>query len=328
MMFVTAIQWQLQDQLSGGYHVISRHEYTSYCDDAWYKVLFFYANLELSGDHPEALSCMGHLWYIQCDMQMYLFLPFIILLFSQRRIYGVIAASIPALICVIIRLVYAFHYNFVANTLYPAYPPKNGGIQDVDSYYKPWTRMAPYFIGVAAMLIFPWLDEIFKERKLILSKAAYFSVLLLSCFIMASLVWWPLQDVIHAPQQRWSLLANQMYYALSKPAWGVALALLSFALKYKDESSQRSLIKRFLSLEVYQVLGKLTYLMYLLHLIIFAWWALDLEMPAYYDEWQELLLVIGVWAITAVLALLLWLTMEKPLGTLTTVLMKWIATPK
>lgn len=331
-MFVTAIQWQIQDQLSGGYHVTSRSVYTEYCDESWYKVMFFYANLELSGEHPEALGCMGHLWYIQCDMQMYLLLPWVLLLFVNHKTLGLAASALPVGVCVLIRFIYAFYYDFTANTLYPGYPAKHGGNQDVDSYYKPWTRMSPYFIGVAAMLTFIWIDEEFKNgkrgnsKKLSLPKALYFLCVVTSCFILASLVFWPYQDVVNAPRERWSLLANQMYFALSKPAWGSALALLCFALKYKsDEDGQRSLIKAFLSLSIYQCLGKLTYLMYLLHLIVFAWWALDLELPAYYDEWTEVLLVIGVWAITAFISVILWLFMEKPLSNLTTALLKAVS---
>eukprot|EP01083_Nonionella_stella_P162183 532198_1 len=46
MMFITAIQWQIADQLPYGYHVTSRSTNSDACDQNWYKILFFYANLE------------------------------------------------------------------------------------------------------------------------------------------------------------------------------------------------------------------------------------------------------------------------------------------
>merc|ERR1719242_2764285 len=75
MMFVTAIQWTLADQIPYGYHVLQREQNYAVCKDNWYKILFFYANLGLSSDSTDSnMACMGHLWYIQCDMQMFLLL--------------------------------------------------------------------------------------------------------------------------------------------------------------------------------------------------------------------------------------------------------------
>merc|ERR1712113_229589 len=92
----------------------------------------------------------------------------------------------------------------------------------------------------------------------------------------------------------------------------------------KGDNGQKSMIKAFLSLEIYQPLGKLTYLMYLLHLLVFSWWASDLDFPSYYNEWNELLLVIGVWVIVAIISLILWFVMEKPIANLTNSFSKYI----
>ena len=108
---------------------------------------------------------------------------------------------------------------------------------------------------------------------------------------------------------------------------GVGLGLMTFAFKYLDEDTenngngQKSMVKAFLSLEVWQPLGKLTYVMYLVHLIVYAWWAGDSENPSYYSEWDELLLVIGIWIIVASLGLVLWFVVEKPLNNMVTLFM-------
>ena len=184
--------------------------------------------------------------------------------------------------------------------------------------------MSVYFIGVALMFVMIMIQE--KNKKFVLSKVQYYSTLLLASFIMLSLVVWPYQDVKDQPDNRWSLLSNQFYFAFGRPAWGVAMALLTFALRYMDETKgvrgQQSMIKAFLSLEIYQPLGKLTYMMYLLHLLVFAWWAADLDFPAYYSEWNELLLIIGVWFIVATISVTLWFVMEKPIANMTTLLLK------
>jgi len=83
-------------------------------------------------------------------------------------------------------------------------------------------------------------------------------------------------------------------------------------------------VKAFLSLEVWQPLGKLTYVMYLLHIIVYVWWMNDIVMPTYYTVWSELLLVIGIWSIVASLGLVLWFVVEKPLNNMVTLFMSLI----
>ena len=95
---------------------------------------------------------------------------------------------------------------------------------------------------------------------------------------------------------------------------------MTFAFKYMDEDTentgngQKSMVKSFLSLEIWQPLGKLTYVMYLIHLMVMEWYDADLETATYYAIWDELLLVIGFWFITALIGLVLWFVVEKPVN--------------
>ena len=106
---------------------------------------------------------------------------------------------------------------------------------------------------------------------------------------------------------------------------------MTFAFKYMDEDTendgngQKSMVKAFLSLEIWQPLGKLTYVMYLIHFtLVFPWWLKDKESPTYYSEWNELLLIIGIWAIVASIGLVLWFVMERPMANLVTLFLKWM----
>ena len=108
------------------------------------------------------------------------------------------------------------------------------------------------------------------------------------------------------------------------------MALMTFAFKYMDEDTenngngQKSMVKAFLSLEIWQPLGKLTYTMYLLHVIVYLWLVGDLETPTYYTEWNEFLVVIGVWFVTAFIGVVLWFVVERPLSNIVSLLMERI----
>lgn len=58
MMFVTAIQWQWQDQLPYGYNVWQRSFQTDNCNDGWWQIL-------LTASPIGSNRCMPVLWYIQ-----------------------------------------------------------------------------------------------------------------------------------------------------------------------------------------------------------------------------------------------------------------------
>ena len=91
--------------------------------------------------------------------------------------------------------------------------------------------------------------------------------------------------------------------------------------KENNGNGQKSMVKTFLSLEIWQPLGKLTFVMYLIHYIVYLWWQSELETPIYYSDWNEWLLAMGIWATVALWGLLLWFVVEKPLGNMVTMLL-------
>jgi len=331
MMFATMIQMTLLDQMGYGYHSLPRDYAYNSCKDQWYKILFFYANLTMTRTNNEEQQCMGQLWYIQCDMQMFLLLPILLWVFTKKKMMGIFMTMIPVVICVGIRLYYGFYFHFSANTVAAPYPAEHGSEQGSDSYFKPWTRMSVYFLAVALAMVMIVIDEN-KQRKLVLKAWQYWLCMISASFILLSLVVWPYQDVQHLPNDRWGYTANSLYYALGRTAWGFALCLMTFAWKYMNEDTenngngQKSMVKAFLSLEIWQPLGKLTYVMYLIHYtLIFPWCIGDGDLPTYYSEWNELFLVIGVWTIVASIGFVLWIVMERPLSNLVTVFLQCIA---
>lgn len=319
MAFVMFIQWHIADQLSYGYHVSSREGNAGLCSSTWYQILLFYSNLTELND----LGCMGHLWYVQCDMQMFLLLPWIMILFKWKTLVGIIAAAIPFFVCIGIRFYFAFYYHFGANFLAPAYPAINGGDQQ-QQYFKPWGRMAPYFIGIVTMLSILTLKEYNFEIR---ARWSYLGLVCLSCFIMLCLVFWPYGDVKNAPLERWSLLSNQLYYAFSRPVWGVALSLLSFALVFKYKRL-KSMIGSLLALDIYQPLAKLTYTMYLIHMMVLFWFFQGLNTSIYYEFWWVICIFMGLLAVTLGLTVILWFIMEQPLANLVAIFMKWLTMKK
>merc|ERR1719334_2204282 len=152
MLFATLLQWKIADELPNGPMVIA-------CGANWWRIMTLTADLFLTRDNSDALECMGHLWYIQVDFQCYLLLPFLVLIFSKNHKLGIAASLVPTLICVVIRFYFGFYYHFVANTIVAPFQPIHDGNQSNQAYFKPWTRMAVYFIGVSSMFLLIAIEE-------------------------------------------------------------------------------------------------------------------------------------------------------------------------
>eukprot|EP01083_Nonionella_stella_P082325 227212_1 len=315
MMFAVLLQWKVLDQLPSGPHTTSRDENNALCSDNWWKLLLLQANLWLTKDNSDALSCMGHLWYLQVDWQCYLLLPWLVALFIRNKTAGIVCSLLPFVACIGIRFYLAFYYHFGANFLMPPAAVHGGNVGN-QAYFKPWPRMAVYFIGVTLTFVMITINEWYNKHRngrFVLYKWSYVAVIAGSMLIFGCLMIWPYNDVKHAPEERWSLSSNEVYFALCRPAWGVALSLFAFGLRYLD-TKQTSVIKNMLSLSVFETIGKVTYTMYLLHLIVFAWWAGDSVMPSYYNTWFIVLLFIGIWSVTAGISLMLYVFMESPIN--------------
>ena len=98
---------------------------------------------------------------------------------------------------------------------------------------------------------------------------------------------------------------------------------MTFAFRYLDEKSgQKSLIKAFLSVEIWQPLQKLTFLMYMFHPIIGRWYLKDVDIPMYYAVWQAIMYLCGLVVVVAACSFVLYIFMEQPMALLISAVMK------
>jgi len=75
-------------------------------------------------------------------MQFFLLLPFIIYLFCVKRIFGYFATVFLIGVNIIISFIISMHFEAGISII------ADGGINANYLYFKPWTRMGAYFVGV------------------------------------------------------------------------------------------------------------------------------------------------------------------------------------
>ena len=229
MMYVTALNWKINDQLFWSYMDPDRDRYNHDCTHSWASILFFYQNF--TSDAKDHNVCMVQLWYLQCDMQMFLLLPFLCLIYRYNKKIGILASIIPTITCIIIRIYYAQYYNFGYSVWFQSHKLKHGGDVPKYSYNKPWTRMAPYFIGVTTMFVVTYINDNYQGFKI--SRILYWVLLILSGTILTLMVFLPYDDTKEKPLHYWSSFSDSFLYAIDRPLWGFGITCLFIALYYK-----------------------------------------------------------------------------------------------
>lgn len=68
-------------------------------------------HLTFTSNFAETPTCMGYLWYLALDMQLYIFAPFILTLINQKPKIGILFCSFLICFSIILRAFYCQIYN-------------------------------------------------------------------------------------------------------------------------------------------------------------------------------------------------------------------------
>jgi len=170
------------------------------CKDNWYYFLGMFWNLYPTDQGASSFPCLPWTWYIANDFQFYLLVPFILILYLQRKWLGFLLAIFLVLLSWGIN--FGFYYHF-GSTVYGSWvggivqgtfcitPPesfsetqladwpffKSGcstGEMVKDSYGKPWYRMGTFFLGTIFALPYESLKK-FKPHRLVSFVLSFFA---------------------------------------------------------------------------------------------------------------------------------------------------------
>ena len=126
------------------------------CDGMW-RSLLFVDNLVNNG----TTMCMGWGWYLQNDMQLFVYSVFIVLVYSKSRTAGYLAIFFSMAASFAFNMYYTFNHG----TRHPLHTEDlvNWGTYMQNVYIKPWARCSPYLYGLA--LGFLYMDFVAAEKE-------------------------------------------------------------------------------------------------------------------------------------------------------------------
>jgi len=280
------------------------------CGEYWWRHLLYITTY--SKDN-EGLQCMTHLWYLSSEFAMVWFTPLIFVGYLVQPAIAFFLTFCCGMVGVVSTLV-VIQQNDIESTQNPDYMGKY--------YFKPWTRCGAYFVGFGFGLLCNWLEKNKggkpKVSALFSTGMQMVSGGILLFIAMIQKTAYP-KSVLHSV---WSLNETAFFEALSRPGWAVGLSILTFSLMY---GPQTGFIGRFLSLEMWAPIAKLSFAGYVIHMAPLEFQAMHSVLPTHFTPFWLFKDFIAQTILTLGLAFIMWFLVEAPFVTLSKELLKLIS---
>jgi len=292
-MFVLFFWYKMSGTMGYGplFYFESSRDPDPNCGPYWWTNLLFINNLVPYADNF-VNECMIWSWYIAVDMQLFIIgAPVLALWVSRKRIAiaTIIALIVGGTISVLV-VTYRMNLSYFGT-----------GYQVWDALYtKPWTRFATYFIGVATGIFFT-LDTP-KPKGVWWRPVSYvIGAVLILAPIFGTYSYFQKNDT-------WSTTENALYLAFTRPSFTLGLTLLSFCMY----NGHATVLRNFLSADIWGPLSRLTFSAYLIHPVIMYIVFINTENV---QQWTPLSVSIYYTAFVVFsyfAAMCVWLLVEKP----------------
>ncbi|XP_062140090.1 nose resistant to fluoxetine protein 6-like isoform X2 [Drosophila sulfurigaster albostrigata] len=237
------------------------------CERTWFWSLLFVQN------YATTEICLGHTWYLGVDMQLYLLSP--IFLFALYK-WGK-KAAIGIVILMILLLVWMFTLMMVKE--YSVYFRNGFGPADSNRwlYHSTHLHATPWLVGA----VFGYFLHVNRGKSFKLTPLMVWAGWLLSLAIIFacefSLVGY---DKFGGPKL--TMLGDALYYTLTRLGWPLALCWVVFACM----QGYGGMANSFLSCPLWQPLSKLSYSVYIWHILIQEMNVRRIQSSTYFSDYE------------------------------------------
>jgi peptidoglycan/LPS O-acetylase OafA/YrhL len=277
------------------------------CQDDWWRQLLYINNF-----HDNNFHCLGVTWYLAHDMQFYVIAPLIMIPFVYKYYktglflsFGLIAVHIGCHIWLITE------YEFDNIRQGP------GQLFSDKVYFVPWTRVAPYAIGLIFGLIMHKTD-----RKPIKNKyVAFFGwvVAIGVCFTATMVTYDENNDMATiGGKSNWPLAGRLIHETFYRPVWALVIGWIVLAC----ESGYGGFINSILSWEGWLPLSRLNFGAYLMHMTIISFESYNKETTSLFTIDILIYKFFGFYVMSNAISYLLAVFVEVPLARLERVFLK------
>ncbi|CAG2231693.1 unnamed protein product [Mytilus edulis] len=277
-------------------------------------------------------QCMGWGWYLANDMQFYILSPLFLILLHKMKYVGHGAMLFFLTGCLTSRMITADYYGmrlphrnpFVLHNISyysqintPLNHTHEAWADSSPLYNKPYTRIAPYLVGM-------WLGYllVINSNRVRLGKLKLLVGWCVAITIGISIIYglygfYKDFPVTHLGNKSESII----YIGCTRFGWSIALAWVIFVCATGNGGP----VNTFLSWKVWAPLGRLTYCAYIVHPAVIFYFGTTMEKTLHYTDLVFVQQYISLVVVSYGVAFVLSMTVEAPMLGLEKVLFKrWL----
>jgi len=284
--------------IRGPFHFLYRGAKTDLCDKYWWTNMLYMNNFYPSSSSEQ---CLGWSWYLANDMQFYIFTPILVLVYRKSKRAGWMLVTILVTLCLCLNASLSFIYEL--NPLDPNNDKFNSLI-----YNKPYTRMSPYLIGIAAAFLLQEEHIDLAANKFVRWGGWALSFVVTSCASYLTYGFW---------RHGWNLLQDVTYGTFARTGFTIATAFLM----YTFHKGHGGFLREMGSAYIWVPLARLTYNVYLVHPIVIFVINFSTTTPFHYSSIYGAVRYSSNIIIAYMVGLILHLLVEKPTSNIERVLL-------
>jgi peptidoglycan/LPS O-acetylase OafA/YrhL len=270
-----------------------------FCVDNWWTNLLYVNNLVNAEE-----ICMGHTWYLACDMQLFIVAPLILYpLYKWRRV-GYVLLAMAIVSSIVTPMVLTNVYNLPPSSItfnLTAMELKEEQDYMNKYYYVPYSRSGPYVVGMVLGYMLAAHGTEVRIHKVI--QVCGWVVSTVCC--LAAL--FGIHGEITGTSQL-SMVARMCYNGLARTGWGVGLAWITFACV----TGHGGIVNSILSWNWLLPLSRLTYCAYLFHWYVLSAFIGRERVVPHLDHPTEVMNFLAVLTLTYFISFFLSVFFESP----------------
>ncbi|XP_033218446.1 O-acyltransferase like protein-like isoform X2 [Belonocnema kinseyi] len=271
--------------------------FTENCKEKWWS-FFLYINNYVKPDNV----CMGHLWYLAVDMQFFLISPLILYPLVKKPKVGFAIWSVlffwqiasPAVIIAVNKYTTALDAGQTLEETLDIFR---------NLYAVAYARGGSWLIGVLFGYIIATKGSDFNKITIYIGW-----ICSLVSFTFCTLGMKSFQGKDYVYKAVW----ESVYGSLSRPLWAASVAWIVLVCVHGYGGP----INTFLSLPIFIPFGKLSYCMYLVHVVLQGMLTFASRTPHYFTDFNTFKLFLTSFVLSAVIAFFCSLLFESPILTL------------
>jgi len=276
---------------------------------------YAYANFLYTNNFVDtAHRCMPWTWYLACDFQLFIIVPFLSYIVARSKKIGLLSLFGLFIFSVVLQASIIQYYHLDPNMLEMSY------VDYTEKFYYPsYCRCLPYFVGIflgwmylshakkdepaASYPLFNRINEIILNNSGVRYLMYVFGFAIMAYLVLAYPNYYMTR---YLPRQQYEIT---LFLVGSHLFFVIALMMVV----YPGCLGKCFVLRTIMSFDIFGPMAKITYCTYMFHMMIFYFYVCSSESAIYFTMFKMVMATIDVFTISYCFSIFMTLLFESPI---------------